>query len=91
MLVDLAFFDVIRCGSAKETESISGDGLEFRATHRCEEPACPIEIVRTKAGKRLYRAALRMGVHTSEDWESVNLGNIHNLNFVCRPSDVEAG
>jgi len=99
MLVDLAFFDgdvllarsAIRCGPAEATESIMGEGHEFLVTHRFEEPACPIEIVCTKAGKRLYRAALRMGVHTSEDWESVNLGNIHDLGFLCRPSDVEAG
>ena len=41
-----------------------------------------------KAGVRLYSAALRMGVHTSQDWESVNLGNIHDLGFFCRPSEA---
>jgi len=99
MLVDLAFFEgdvllarsVVRCGSAEATESIMGEGHEFLVTHRFEEPACPIEIVCTKAGKRLYSAALRVGVHRSEDWESVSLGNIHDLGFLCRPSDVEAG
>jgi hypothetical protein len=96
MLVDLAFFDgdvllaraVIRCGSKETTESITGEGHEFHVTHRYEEPACPIEIVCTKAGVRLYSAALRMGVHTSQDWESVNLGNIHDLGFFCRPSEA---
>lgn len=98
MLVELAFFDgdvllarsVIQCGPAEVTESITGDGYEFLVTHRFEEPACPIEIVCNKAGKRLYNAALRMGVHTSQDWESVNLGNIHDLGFFCRPSEAGA-
>ena len=99
MLVELAFFDgdvllarsVIRCESAEARESITSGDHEFLVTHRFEEPACPIEIVCTKAGKRLYSAALRMGVHTSENWESVSLGNVHDLGFLCRPSDVEAG
>jgi len=99
MLVDLAFFDgdallarsVIRCGAMEATESSAGEGHEFVVTHRFEEPACPIEIVCTKAGKHLYSAALRMGVHTSEDWESITLGDVHDLCFFCRPSDGEAG
>jgi hypothetical protein len=98
MLVDLAFFSgdqllgrsAIRCGATTVTETIAGEGHVFVVTHRFEDPACPIEIVCTKAGQPLYRAALRMGAHASDDWESVTLGNIHELCFFCRPSDMEA-
>lgn len=99
MLVDLAFFSgdvllarsAIRCGATTVTESIASEDHEFVVTHKFERPSCPIGIVCTKAGRRLYSAALQMGVHVSDDWESVTLGNIHELCFFCRPSDVEAG
>lgn len=99
MFVDLAFFDGdlllarsgIRCESIEAKESIVGENYELVVTHKFEEPACPIEIVCMKAGKLLYSTALRMGVHTSDDWESITLGNIHDLAFRCSVSDVGAG
>jgi hypothetical protein len=73
MKVELAFFHgdsllcrtQITCGAEERTEVFSGaDSHEFTVTHRFEEPACPVVIDCTRSGERLYRAALRMGVHT---------------------------
>ena len=36
---------------------------------------------------QLYHAALRVGVHDSDDWESINLGNIHTMGFRCSVLD----
>jgi len=93
LLIELAFFtgdDLlcrgnVRCGVVEAANHFDGAGdHQFDVTSRFEEPASPVEIVCRRDGKQLYKAALRVGVHTSNDWESINLGNIHTLGFRCR-------
>ena len=90
--IDLAFFQdydllcrgTIRCGSSPMEYYLDGVSEHtFYVTSQFEEPACPVEIVCHSAGKKLYEAALRVGVHTSEDWESINLADVHTLGFRC--------
>lgn len=93
MRVELAFFDGdnllcrgrIICGPSEITDRFPEEGgdLMFAVTHVFEEPACPLVIVCSRSGTHLYRTALRMGVHTSEDWESIELGEAHTLAFRC--------
>lgn len=92
MHVDFAFFDgdtlllrgFFHCETSPCTEHFAGrDSHEFTVTHRFEEPACPIEIECRHTGKVRYTAALRMGVHNSDDWEAIDLGNIHTFAFRC--------
>ena len=91
MDVELAFFagdDLlvrgrITCGAREVTEVLSGGGFEFRITHALEELSAPISIVCVRDEVRVYESALRMGVHTSEDWEAIDLGGIHELAFRC--------
>jgi hypothetical protein len=96
LLIELAFFDKdmllcrggVRCGSAKVVEHLDGvGGHQFELSSQFEEPACPVEIACRRDGTLLYEAALRVGVHTSDDWESVELGNVHTLTFRCREED----
>ena len=94
MVVDLAFFDgeillcrgSIQCCPHERTTCFSDGSHNFAVTYMLEEPSSPICIVCTRDGEQLYSAALQMGVHTSQDWESINLGNIHTLAFWCNPS-----
>jgi len=62
--------------------------------HRLEVPASPLtmhyfEVVETDDAAEPLRqslaleAALRMGVHTSDDWESINLVKGYSLAFKC--------
>ena len=59
--------------------------------HRFDTPACPLTLWIYQIDESdsipkqhtLVRAALRMGVHTSDDWESIDLGADHNLAFRC--------
>ena len=93
LLIDLAFFSgdklvsrgAVRCGA---TEMISKlDGLSahrFEITSKFEEPASPVEIRCWCQEKELYKSALRVGVHTSDDWESIDLAGIHTLAFRCQ-------
>lgn len=91
MQIDLAFFDgdvllargSISCGPEERIELIAGSDHEFEVTHQFEEPSCPVTIVCRQRDRQLYKAGLQVGVHTSEDWESINLGNIHTLGFRC--------
>ena len=91
MRVDLAFFegDALLCRgtvlieATECTNTFSGSGHRFLVTHQFEEPAAPLTIACWRGSQRLYHGALRMGVHTSDDWESINLGNIHTLGFRC--------
>ena len=92
MRVELAFFEgeelictgAIDCRETEDTLSLQGGSdVEFRITHKYELPACPVEIECQKQGEQSYKGALRIGVHTSEDWQSINLGNIHELGFRC--------
>jgi len=92
MQIDLAFFDGddllcrarVRCGSREVTEALDGErGFRFFVTHSFAEPACPVAIVCERSGERQYEAALMVGVHASEDLESIQLGNVHTLVFRC--------
>jgi hypothetical protein len=91
--IDLAFFagddliarGVVCCGSSETVAEIEGSSEHrFEVTSRFEQPACPVEISCFCQGNRLYKASLRVGVHTSDDWESIDLARIHTLGFWCR-------
>ena len=92
MVVEIAFFDVdellcrgeIRIAEVESSKTISGARHAFDLTYSFEDPACPISIVCRSDSDVLYKAALRMGVHDSDDWESLDLGNIHTMAFFCR-------
>lgn len=93
MLIDLAFFDgdnllcqgSIQCDGNESTDILKSElGHRFEIQHRFDEPACPISIQCNFNGEELYNGALQVGVHNSEDWESIDLGNIHTLGFRCR-------
>jgi hypothetical protein len=58
-------------------------GYRFEVSYRFEEPACPVFVTCYSANAFLYRTALRVGVHNSEDWESVELAESHVLVFKC--------
>jgi len=97
MHVDFAFFDgdslllrgFFHCVASPRTEEFTGaDSHEFRVTYRLEERACPVEIECRQHGKVRYTAALRMGVHDSEDWEAIDLGNSHTFAFRCSATPV---
>jgi hypothetical protein len=91
--IDLAFFSGddlltrggVRCGvSETVTKLESASGHLFEITSRFEEPACPIEIHYYCQEKRIYKSVLRVVVHTSNDWESIDLAGIHTLGFLCK-------
>ena len=96
LFIELAFFDKdtllcrgsVDCRSTKAVEHLEGvDGHQFELSSQFEEPACPVEITCRRNGALLYDAALRVGAHTSDDWESIELGNVHTLAFRCREED----
>ena len=100
MHIELGFFagDVLLMRSritcrqheqAFEFEGAGGHTWSIKA--RFEEPASPIELECTRGGRHLYRAALQVGVHDSDDWESIDLANIHTLAFRCRVDEGGAG
>ena len=81
---DLLCRGSLSCCASEETNHFHGtDGFEFEISARYEEPACPVEIVCRQNDEHRYDAALRVGVHTSDDWESISLGDIHILGFRC--------
>jgi hypothetical protein len=92
MQIDLAFFDedILLCRGSivcDETESqttLSGSGHEFTIKHQFANPASPVFITCLNEDKRLYETALRVGVHDSEDWESIDLAKVHTLAFRCK-------
>ena len=99
MEIDLAFFDgdnllirgTIECRTAQQLKVLANNSdYSFHVTHTFETPASPVEIVCRKNGKKEYEAALMVGVHDSDDWESINLANIHTLGFRCRVLDEGA-
>ena len=88
--IDLAFFlgdDLLTqgsvcCGASETVTKLNGiSGHRFEIISQFEEPACPVEILCYRDDKRLYKAALRVGVHTSDDWESIDLAGVHTLGF----------
>lgn len=92
MRIDLAFFEQetllargsIHCSAHEQQFSFeAASGYRFDITSQFDDPACPVSISCISNDKLLYKGALRVGVHSSEDWESINLGNIHTLVFFC--------
>ena len=99
MHIELGFFagDVllarscITCRQREEAIELEGAGGHvWSIKARFEEPASPVEIECVRDGQRLYRAALQVGVHDSDDWESIGL-DIHTLAFRCRVDEAGAG
>ena len=95
MRIDLAFFDgddllvkgLVECRVQEQSVSFdTKSGVRFIVTAQFEDPACPVSIDCSSNGINLYRTALRFGVHTSDDWESIDLGGIHTLAFWCHAS-----
>ena len=73
-------------------------GLVIR--HSFEEPACPLtieyfEVLPTNdhsapfKQSKLFSSALRMGVHDSDDWESIAMGEKHNMAFRCKAISIK--
>lgn len=97
MAVDFALFreDVrlvrgrIAIGNERQRQSFSADGgeLELTVEHVFEFPACPLQMQLRSAqsGEVLWEAGICMGVHQSDDWESLELLE-HTLAFRCEPS-----
>lgn len=98
--IELGFFagDVllargrIICMEHEGTTELSGvGGHVWTIKARYEEPASPVELECRRDGQRLYLAALQVGTHDSDDWESINLADIHMLAFRCRVDEAGAG
>jgi len=81
-------------GGNDKLEVVLFSGLVIK--HSFEEPASPLEfwfmeVQDTGDASEPYRqrvpwhAALRMGVHASDDWESIDMGKLHTLGFRCTP------
>jgi hypothetical protein len=92
MNIDIAFFDddaflvkgYIHCSAHEQHFSFDAEsGFRFDVTSQFEEQACPVSIRCTTSSGLIYNAALRIGVHSSDDWESISLGDIHTLVFWC--------
>ena len=92
MRIDLAFFDQdtllargsIDCSAQEQKFSFkAASGYRFDITSQFDDPACPVSISYISNDELLYKSALRVGLHSSEDWESIDLGNIHTLVFWC--------
>jgi hypothetical protein len=92
MLIEMAFFDgdqllvrgEITCRRDIDSARLeSCAGQRFEITYQFEEPACPVSVTYFLAGEQLYQSALMVGVHDSDDWESIELGESHVLAFRC--------
>src|SRR6188768_3575805 len=89
--IEMAFFrgDVLlcrgtaRCISGETNHTFDGADHSFQVTHAFELPACRVFITASTGGKHLFRSASRMGVHTSDDWEAIDLGAGYSLVFKC--------
>jgi hypothetical protein len=93
MRVELAFFKghELLCHGAisidkeqRQCTLTSGSGHAFEISYMYEEPACPIFIRCFHDGELVSRSALRMGAHTSDDWEAISLAEPCELCFRCR-------
>src|SRR5262245_58106358 len=92
MRVVLAFFlhdrllcrETIAIGPQEEKHTVTGDdGYAFVISSKYEEPACPLLIQCFQEGQMVFRSAMRMGVHNSDDWEAVSLAEPYELCFKC--------
>lgn len=63
--------------------------------HQFDLPACPVgiqlfdvvstdDLAEAYRQSRVFSASLHMGVHTSEEWESISLGD-YTISFWSRP------
>lgn len=86
--IRMAFFDgdtllsggEVLCQNDESITVFNGEeGHSFEIKSSFEEPACPIFITYKYNVEQVYRSAMRFGVHSSNDWETLNLGNIHTL------------
>jgi hypothetical protein len=92
MQIDLAFFDddtllcrgSVVCSDTESENILTGSDHQFKITHQFEEPASPVFITCLSEDNKLYETALRVGVHNSEDWESIDLAKVHTLAFRCK-------
>ncbi len=100
MKVDLALFrgDELLCRGRISISEKRGssefaihDDVTLFISHEFALPACSLslELRRKSEGSmevdQLLEAGLAMGVHESDDWESVALGPDYTLGFFCRP------
>lgn len=85
VLIARGTFDVEE--EKKQIQITSDSGDLFEITHKFEEPASPIEIKYVKNQDLKWKSALRMGVHDSDDWETINLVNDFDLCFKCEIKD----
>jgi len=92
LVIKLAFFEgdtllgrsEIICAQLPASKVVEGGlGTRWTLSFHFEEPACPVEMICEKEGVHQYRSALRFGVHDSEDWEDIELGDLHALAFKC--------
>ena len=99
MHIELGFFagdqllarGSVTCADRDATSEITGEsGLSWTIKTRYEEPASPVELECIRDGERLYDGSLQVGVHTSDDWESINLADVHTLAFRCRVDSAGA-
>ncbi len=96
MRVELAFFkgnELLCHGTiAIDTEQrqctiVGESGPAFEISYTYEWPACPILIKCFHDGELVSRSALRMGVHTSDDWEAISLAEPYELGFRCHAEE----
>ncbi len=82
---DLLCSGKLFCNQKKTINEFKSPDCEyvFKIEHEFDYPACPVSIECIYQSKHYYYSALRVGVHNSEDWESVNIGNIHDFVFMC--------
>ena len=92
MLIKMAFFEgdqllvrgEITCSDDVRRRRLEAcAGQQFEIAYRFEEPACLVSVTCSLAGEQLYRSAIMVGVHDSEDWESNELAENHVLAFRC--------
>ncbi len=82
---DLLTRDIILIHADEDTCIINSErGDRFEITRRFEEPACPVFVKAYNSdGKFLFRSAMRMGVHNSDDWEKIDLAEPYEMCFKC--------
>lgn len=100
MNVDLALFrgDELLCRgeinitATRASSEFSGhDNVTLSISHAFAMPACSLSVrLRRQSdasgeSEELLEAGLAMGVHESDDWESVALGPDFTLGFLCQP------
>jgi hypothetical protein len=89
--IEIAFFwgdhllcrGAITCVPEEMKQTFEGAEHVFQVTHAFERPACRVLISATRVGEHVFRSAMRVGVHTSDDLEAINPGGGHSLAFKC--------